>query len=59
VKDTLSIDSKVTFNFGGNPSTITGLDVWTLQRRGKKLVIQQTSKSPRGENVSTVVYDKK
>ncbi|WP_339784391.1 glycosyl hydrolase [uncultured Imperialibacter sp.] len=59
MKDTLSIDSKVTFNFGGNSSTITGLDVWTLQRRGKKLVIQQASKSPRGENVSTVVYDKR
>lgn len=58
-KDTLKIDSKISFNFGGRPVEIKAKDLWALQRMGKKLIIFQTIQSFRGERKSTLVYDKR
>lgn len=57
-RDTLTIDSKVTFNFGGRSFEVTSEDIWRLQRWGKKLVIHQTVSSVRGTRTSTIIYDK-
>ena len=58
-RDTLTIDSKTTFNFGGNSRVFKSRDVWTLQRRGKQLVIIQTADSFQGNpRISKEVYDK-
>jgi len=57
-KDTLMIDSNVTFNFGNLPMDIKSKDAWQLKRKGKKLVIVQTVNSRMGEKTSRLVYDK-
>lgn len=57
-KDTLTIVSKVSFNWGGTANEVTGKEVWKLRKLGKQLVIEQTTKSNRGESVSLRVYDK-
>jgi mannan endo-1,4-beta-mannosidase len=57
-KDTLLIDSKVTFNLGNRPMEIKSKDSWQLKRKGKKLVIVQTVNSRNGEKTSILVYDK-
>ena len=58
-KDTLTIDSKVSLNFG-EPVVIKSRDVLTLQKRGKKLVIIQRSEGFTGRDPITaeLVYDK-
>jgi len=58
-RDTLVIDSKVTFNFGNRPIEINAKDTWQLKRRDKKLVIVQKVNSRVGERTSILVYDKK
>jgi mannan endo-1,4-beta-mannosidase len=58
-RDSLIIDSKTTFNFGGRSKEMTGKDIWILKRKGQKLIISQTLNSPRGLRTSTLVYDKK
>lgn len=57
-KDTLIIDATVTFNYGGTQIDIKSKDTWTLQRKGKKLVISRVVSSSRGKQKSTIVYDK-
>ena len=60
-RDTLSILSKVTMKFGEKPPVeIHSKEVWTLQKRGRKLHIVQTSDgmAGRGPVSSMVVYDK-
>ncbi len=58
-KDTLTINSKVTLNFG-EPVEIKSTDVLTLQKRGKKLVIIQKADGfmGRGPIEAKLVYDK-
>ena len=58
-RDSLTIDSKTTFQFGGRPSEITSKEVSILKRKGQKLVILQTINSHRGTRSSTLMYDKK
>jgi mannan endo-1,4-beta-mannosidase len=59
-KDTLLIDSKVTFNFGDKPTEIKSNEVWTLKKRGKKLLISQTVDGfmNMGKRTANLVYDK-
>jgi hypothetical protein len=57
-QDSLTIQSKVSFNFGGRALEVKTRDVWMLERRGQKLVISQTVNSFRGTRNSTLVYDK-
>ncbi|HTD98159.1 MAG TPA: glycosyl hydrolase [Mucilaginibacter sp.] len=54
----LLVNSKVTFNFGGQTSQMTTNEEWSLQNKGKQLSITQSSKSPRGERKITMVYEK-
>lgn len=57
-KDTLIINATVTFNYGGTEIDINSKDTWSLQRKGKKLVISRVVSSSRGKQKSTIVYDK-
>jgi mannan endo-1,4-beta-mannosidase len=59
-KDTLTIDSKVTFNYGGNTREMKAQDVWTLQRLGRRLVIFKSSEgnSAGEKRTATLVYNK-
>jgi hypothetical protein len=59
-KDTLIIGSKVSFKFGEQSVEIKSKEVWTLQKRGKKLVIIRTADGFMGRGPSTIklVYDK-
>lgn len=60
-RDTLTILSKVTMKFGEKPPVeMKSSEVWTLQKRGKKLHIIQTSEgmTGRGPVSSLSVYDK-
>lgn len=59
-KDTLTIDSKVTLKFGNRPADFKSREVWTLQKRGKKLLIVQTTEGfmGRGPATTKLVYDK-
>jgi len=57
-KDKLTIDTTITFTFGGTSREIKSQDVWTLQRRGKQLVILRTATSFRGPTKSILVYDR-
>jgi hypothetical protein len=56
--DTLFIDSKVTFNRGGQVTVMTGLEIWTLGGTGRLLSIRQVSDSFRGKRDITIVYDR-
>ena len=60
-RDTLTILSKVTMKFGEKPPVeMKSSEVWTLQKRGQKLHIIQTSEglTGRGPVSSLSVYDK-
>jgi hypothetical protein len=57
-QDSLTVHSKVSFNFGGRALEVKTMDVWRLERRGQKLVIFQTVNSFRGTSSSMLVYDK-
>lgn len=58
-RDSLFINSKTQFNFGGNPFEVTGKESWILKRKGKKLEINQTVTTSRGVRNSILVYDNK
>ena len=59
-KDTLTIDSKITVNYGGRTNQIQSKEVWTLKKRGKKLDIKQTVSGfmGGGNRTVTLVYDR-
>jgi mannan endo-1,4-beta-mannosidase len=59
-KDTLIIDSKVTFNFGEKPTVMISKEIWTLKKKGKKLSIFQTDDGfmNRGKRTFNLIYDK-
>ncbi len=59
-KDTLTINSKITFSNGGESNEIKSREVWVLKKRGKKVEIFQTSDGfgRMGKQKSTLVYDK-
>ena len=60
-RDTLTIISRVTMKYGEKPPVeMKSGEVWTLQKRGKKLHIIQTSEGMmgRGPVTTMVVYDK-
>jgi mannan endo-1,4-beta-mannosidase len=59
-KDTLTINSKIVFKFADKPTEFRSKEVWTLQKRGKKLVIIQTADGfmGRGPTTSKLVYNK-
>jgi len=59
-KDTLTISSKISVNFNNNKSEIKSKEVWTTLKRGKKLIIAQTSDGfmGRGPTTSKLVYNK-
>jgi hypothetical protein len=56
----LTINSKVTLKFGEKPAELKSGEVWTLQKRGKKLVIVQTADGMmgRGPTKTRMVYNK-
>lgn len=60
-KDTLTIDSRITFNFSGRTNELKSKEIWTLQRNRKKLVIIQTGDNffGGGQRTSKIVYDKR
>lgn len=57
-RDTLNVDAKVIFTWGGNEVHVKSHDKWVLQRKGRRLVIKKVVSSPRGTQTSVVVYDK-
>ena len=60
-RDTLTIASKITMKFGDKPPVdMKSKEVWTLQKRGKRLLIIQTSDGMmgRGPVTTRTVYDK-
>lgn len=59
-KDTLTITSKVSLNFGDRPMELNSKEIWTLEKRGKKLVIFQTADGFMGrpQRESTIIYYK-
>ena len=59
-KDTLTILSRISVNFGKNPVEIKSAEVWVLKKRGKKLEIRQTVNDimGSGERKSILFYDK-
>jgi mannan endo-1,4-beta-mannosidase len=60
-KDSLIVVSRVTMKFGNNPpAEMKSKEVWILQKRGKKLLIIQTSAGMMGREPTTTktVYDK-
>jgi hypothetical protein len=56
--DALIVASKVTFNRGGQASTMMTKETWSLRERGKILSIQQSSNSFRGERNITMIFEK-
>jgi mannan endo-1,4-beta-mannosidase len=56
--DALLIDSKVTFNRGGQTFEMKSNEIWTLTGQGTVLSIAQTSNSFRGERKITMIYEK-
>jgi hypothetical protein len=54
----LVIDSVITFTWGAPGTKSTSEDVWTLVDGGRSLSIQRHSSSPRGEQNSTLVYNR-
>ena len=57
--DTLIVDSKVTFNRGGQTVEMTTREAWSLQEQGRILSIQQSSNSFRGRRNLTLVFFRK
>lgn len=59
-KDTLAIETKITMHFGGRSNQMNSTEFWTLKKRGKKLVINQTTDGFMNEGKRTVnlVYDR-
>jgi mannan endo-1,4-beta-mannosidase len=57
--DTLFIESKVTFNRGGQISEMKEKEAWSLQEHGRILSIHQTSSSFWGKRDITLIFDKR
>ncbi len=57
-KDTLTINSKVTFNRGGQASTLVTIETWNLQGHGNELSITQVADSPQGKRKQVLIYEK-
>jgi hypothetical protein len=59
-KDTLTISSKIVFRIEDKPTEFKSREVWTLQKRGKKLVIIKTADGfmGRGPTTTKLVYNK-
>jgi mannan endo-1,4-beta-mannosidase len=59
-KDTLTIDSKVTVNFGGKANQVNSKEVWTLKKRGKKLILVESGENYMGpgKQTTSLIYDK-
>jgi mannan endo-1,4-beta-mannosidase len=59
-KDTLTINSKITFNSGGKTNEVKSREVWVLKKRGRKLEVFQTSDGfgGMGKQKNTIIYDK-
>lgn len=59
-KDTLTIASRISMNFNNNKTEIKSKEVWTIQKRGNKLIIVQTSDGFMGRvpTTSRLVYNK-
>ena len=56
--DTLFIDSKVTFDYGGRTNTFTNEESWTISSDGNILYINQSFSSFQGKRTITAVYYK-
>lgn len=56
--DTLTVNSKMAFGNGAQGFRMETTENWSLQNKGKELVIIQTSTSARGTRKITLVYDK-
>jgi len=54
----LTIASTMTFERNGNKRDIQSTEIWSLQDSGKSLSIQVTSKTPRGEQKNSLLYQK-
>jgi mannan endo-1,4-beta-mannosidase len=57
--DTLIIESRVTFDRGGQKSEMTLNESWTLREQGNVLSIHQVSDSSFGKRDVTLIFDKK
>ena len=57
-KDSLCINSTVTFQRGDRTFDMITHETWTLQNNGKELIIHQYSSSPRGERNIAITYDR-
>lgn len=57
-RKTLTIQSKVNLNFGGNARELKGTDIWSLERKGRRLIIARVADTFRGTAKSMLVYDK-
>ncbi len=56
--DTLIIESKVTFDRGGQTSEMVVIEAWDIQDQGKILSIKQLSTSFWGKRDITLIFDK-
>ncbi len=57
--DTLIIETKITFNRGGQKSEITARENWVLQESDEVLAIKYHSKSRWGERNISIIFDKR
>ena len=57
-KDTLTINSKVTFNRGGQAGAFVTIENWNLQNYGNELCITQVADSPQGKRKQVLIYEK-
>jgi mannan endo-1,4-beta-mannosidase len=57
--DTLNIESKISFNRGGQTTDMTMQELWSLQDQGNTLSIKQFSNSFWGPRKTSMMYDKK
>jgi mannan endo-1,4-beta-mannosidase len=56
--DALIVESRVTFNRGGQTSEMVTKETWSVRERGRILSIQQSSNSFRGERKITLIFEK-
>jgi hypothetical protein len=57
--DTLVIESKITFDRGGNTIEMVSTEHWSLQENGTLLAIKQVSTGFRGKRELTMIYEKR
>jgi len=56
--DALLVESKASFNRGGQSSEMVTKESWRVREEGRVLSIQQSSNSPRGERKSTLIFER-